>query len=100
MSLLYLVLSCSFLLHKLITSNTTLIIFHDSVYEQFILEVLALIELLHTCCKIFIFTLKFLDLIFKPFIIHYQLIVEVIILNGNLSFNSCISQVSLQFLVV
>jgi hypothetical protein len=63
MSLLWLVLSCSFLLHKRVISNTTLVVFHDSVHEQFILEVLALIELLHTCCKMFIFTLKFLDLI-------------------------------------
>jgi hypothetical protein len=63
MSLLWLVLNCSFLLHKRIISNTTLIVFHDSVHEQFILEVLALVELLHTCCKMFIFTLKFLDLI-------------------------------------
>jgi hypothetical protein len=52
------------------------------------------------CCKMFIFTLKFLDLIFKPFIIYCQLIVEIIVLNSNLSSNSCISQVSLQFLVV
>jgi hypothetical protein len=39
MSLLWLVLSCSFLLHKRIVSNTTLVVFHDSVHEQFILEV-------------------------------------------------------------
>ena len=100
MSLLWLVLICSFLLHKRVISNTTLVVFHDSVHEQFILEVLAFVELLHTCGKMFIFTLKFLDLISKPFIIHYQLIVEVIVLNGNLSSSSCISQISLQFLVV
>jgi hypothetical protein len=85
MSLLWLVLSCSFLLHKRIISNTTLVVFHESVHEQFILEVLALVELLHTFCKMFIFTLKFLDLIFKPFIIHCQLIVEVIVLVGTCS---------------
>jgi hypothetical protein len=56
-SLLRLVLSSSFLLHKSIVSNTTLVVFHDSVHEQLILEVLTLIELLHTCCKMFIFTL-------------------------------------------
>jgi hypothetical protein len=100
MSLLWFILSSSFLLHKRIVSNTTLVVFHDTFHEQFILELLALVELLHTCCKMFIFTLKFLDLIFKPFIIHCQLIVEIIVLNGNLSSSSCISQVSLQFLVV
>jgi hypothetical protein len=80
MSLLWLVLICSFILHKRIISNTTLVVFHDSVREQFILEVLAFVELLHTCGKMFIFTLKFLDLISKPFIIHNQIIVEVIVL--------------------
>jgi hypothetical protein len=45
MSLLWLVLICSFLLHKRIISNTTLVVFYDSVHEQFILEVLALVEL-------------------------------------------------------
>jgi hypothetical protein len=100
MSLFWLVLNCSFLLHKGIISNTTLVVFYDSVHEQFILEILALVELLHTCCKMLIFTLKFLDLIFKPFIIHCQLIVEFIVLNGNISSSSCISQISLQFFVV
>jgi hypothetical protein len=65
MSLLWLVLICSFLLHKRIIFNTTLVVFHDNVHEQFILEVLTFVELLHTCCKMFIFTLKFLDLISK-----------------------------------
>jgi hypothetical protein len=46
MSLLWLVLNFRFLLHKGIISNTTLVVFHDSVHEQFILEVLALVELL------------------------------------------------------
>jgi hypothetical protein len=39
---------------------------------------LAFVELLHTCGKMFIFILKFLDLISKPFIVHCQLIVNVI----------------------
>jgi hypothetical protein len=34
-------LNCRFLSHKGIISNTTLIVFHDSVHEQFILEILA-----------------------------------------------------------
>jgi hypothetical protein len=62
-SLLWLVLGSGFLLHKSIVSNTTLVVFHDSVHKQLILEVLAFVELLHNCCKMFIFTLKFLDLI-------------------------------------
>jgi hypothetical protein len=100
MSLFCLVLIRSFLLYKRIISNTTLVVFHDSVHEQFILKVLAFVELLHTCGKMFIFILKFLDLISKSFIVHCQLIVKVIALYGNLSSSSCISQISLQFLVV
>jgi hypothetical protein len=100
MSLFCLVLICCFLLHKIIISNTTLVVFHDNVHEKLILKVLAFVELLHTCGKMFIFILKFLDLISKPFIVHCQLIVKVIALYGNLSSSSCISQISLQFLVV
>src|SRR6187455_1349181 len=58
--------------------NTTLVVFHYSVHEQLILKVLAFVELLHTCGKMFIFIFKFLDLISKPFIVHCQLIVKVI----------------------
>jgi hypothetical protein len=60
-----------------------------SVHEQLILKVLAFVELLHTCGKMFIFILKFLDLISKPFIVHCQLIVNVIAFYGNLSSSSC-----------
>jgi hypothetical protein len=59
-SLFFLVLTCCFLLHKRIVSNTTLVIFHDSVHEQLIFKVLAFVELLHTCGKMFISFLSFL----------------------------------------
>jgi hypothetical protein len=99
-SLFCLVLTCCFLLHKRVVSNTTLVIFHDSVHEQLILKVLSFVELSHTCGKMFIFILKFLDLISKPFVVHYQLIVNVIAFYGNFSSSGCICQVSLQFLVL
>jgi hypothetical protein len=84
-SLFCLLLICCFLLHKRIISNITLVVFHDNVHEQLILKVLSFVELLHTCSNMFIFILKFLDLISKPSIVHCQLIVNVIALYGNLS---------------
>jgi hypothetical protein len=48
-----------------------LLFFHDCVHEDLILEVLALVEFLHTSGKVIFLKLKLLDLFPKPLIVNH-----------------------------
>jgi hypothetical protein len=72
--LLSLVLICCFLLHNRIVSNATLVIFHDCVHDDLILEVLALVEFLHASGKVIFLKLELLDLFPKPLNTNHSII--------------------------
>jgi hypothetical protein len=95
------VLVCCFLLHNRIDqhlkglSNVTLVIFHDCVHEELILEVLNFIKFLHASGKVIFLKLELLDLFPKPLIVEHQLIIKIFVFYGKFSLSGCISQVFL-----
>jgi hypothetical protein len=52
-------------------------------HDELILKVLAFVELLHACGKMFFLKFEFLDFFSKPFIIQSQLIINMNALYGN-----------------
>jgi hypothetical protein len=91
--LLSLVLVYCFLLHNRIVSNTTLVIFHDYVHKELILEVLALVEFLNASGMVIFLKLELLDLFPKRPIVSHQLIIKIFAFYANFSLSGCINQV-------